>query len=220
MTAFETSIGYSFKDKELLSRALTHSSYANERHSESNERLEFLGDSILGFLTARFLYERFPKLSEGELTRRRALLVCEGSLAKLARELDVGKHLRLGYGERASLGNLRSSILSDAFEAVLAAMYLDGGIDAAHTLLRRILLTDSLDFPAIDDPKTALQERVQREAGHVLVYKLVGETGPDHAKMFTVEAVLDGKTIGHGTDVSKKRAEQNAAREALNAIGN
>ena len=221
MTQLEQRLGYAFKERALLLCALTHKSYAHERApGQSNERMEFLGDSALGFLTARFLYEQYPDLPEGELTRRRALLVCENSLAALARGLELGDHLRLGQGELRSRGQLRDSILSDAFEAVLGAILLDGGIASAEALLRRLLLREELDFSAFEgDAKTALQERVQRKPGRTLLYRVVSEEGPDHAKRYTVEALLDGTPVGRGMGGTKKKAEQDAARAALENQG-
>ena len=215
----ETIIGYKFKHPELLETALTHTSYANESRTpvQHNERLEFLGDSVLGFVTADYLFALHQDLPEGDLTRQRAALVCEQSLYEVAKELDLGKYLKLGKGEDAGGGRTRPSILADATEAVFAAVYLDGGIEAASALIHRVLLdkegthADEL----VQDYKTALQELVQRRTGQVLSYRMVGESGPDHAKTFTVEVLLNGVAVGAGHGHSKKEAEQAAAHAAI-----
>ena len=217
----ETAIGYRFKNITLLQNALTHSSYANERwHNslKSNERLEFLGDSILGMVVAEYLYHTFPERPEGELTRMRADMVCEKSLASVAARIDLGRHLMLGNGEERFGGRSRDSILADAVESVIAASFLDGGMDAA----KRLIHTFILDVPAKkqhnEDYKTALQELVQQKKNQTLAYTLVGESGPDHDKRFDVEVSLNGRVIGVGTGSSKKRAEQMAAKAALEAL--
>ncbi|MBP3521941.1 MAG: ribonuclease III, partial [Oscillospiraceae bacterium] len=198
MENLETKLGYSFRDRKLLENALTHSSYANENKSPmgSNERLEFLGDSVLGMVTADFLFRRHPDLPEGDLTRIRAALVCEDSLAEVADRLDLGAYLRLGKGEAAGGGRERISIRADAVEAILAAVYLDGGLEEARGLISRLILDWEEEKSVHRDYKTALQELVQREAGQVLTYRLVGESGPDHAKKFTVEVDLNGAVVG------------------------
>ena len=218
----EAAIGYRFKNITLLQRALTHSSYANEYWRDSlmsNERLEFLGDSILGMVVAEHLYRTFSDRPEGELTRMRADMVCEASLARIAVRLDLGKHLLLGNGEEQSGGRKRSSILADAVESVIAASFLDGGMAAAESIIRRFVLSDvpagklkNLDY------KTALQELVQQKKSQQLIYRLAGETGPDHAKEFVVEVLLNGKVVGTGNGSSKKRAEQDAARVAMETL--
>ncbi len=215
----ETAIGYEFKDIRLLENALAHSSYANEHFHNSlmsNERLEFLGDSILGMIVADHLYRNFPDRPEGELTRMRADMVCEQSLAVIAHQINLGDFLMLGHGEEQGGGRKRSSILADAVESVIAACYLDGGYDAALRFVRRFVLSD---IPVVRyhnvDYKTALQERVQQRKNQVLSYHLVGEEGPDHEKHFNVEVQLNGVQIGLGSGTSKKRAEQDAARTAL-----
>ena len=210
---------YTFKNPALLRIALTHTSYANESKvaTTHNERLEFLGDSVLGFVTADYLFALHQDLPEGDLTRQRAALVCEQSLYEVAKELDLGKYLKLGKGEDAGGGRTRPSILADATEAVFAAVYLDGGIEAASALIHRVLLdkegthADEL----VQDYKTALQELVQRRTGQVLSYRMVGESGPDHAKTFTVEVLLNGVAVGAGHGHSKKEAEQAAAHAAI-----
>lgn len=220
MENLETKLGYSFRDRKLLENALTHSSYANENKSPmgSNERLEFLGDSVLGMVTADFLFRRHPDLPEGDLTRIRAALVCEDSLAEVADRLDLGAYLRLGKGEAAGGGRERISIRADAVEAILAAVYLDGGLEEARGLISRLILDREEEKSVHRDYKTALQEMVQREAGQVLTYRLVGESGPDHAKKFTVEVDLNGAVVGRGTGHSKKEAEQMAAKAAMEGL--
>ena len=220
METLEARLGYAFRDRSLLENALTHSSYANENHSAkgSNERLEFLGDSVLGMVTADFLYGAHPQLPEGDLTRLRAALVCEESLAEVADRLDLGSYLRLGKGESGGGGRERPSIRADAVEAVLAAVYLDGGLEEARALIRRLILDREEEKAVHRDYKTALQELVQREAGQVLAYRLVGESGPDHAKEFTMEVDLNGAVVGKGTGHSKKEAEQMAAKAAVERL--
>ena len=221
MESLEKKLGYTFRDRSLLSEALNHSSYANEHRSaevSSNERLEFLGDSVLGFVTAEFLFKTYGKLPEGDLTRIRAALVCEQSLYEVAKFLGLGQYLKLGKGEEAGGGRERPSIVADAVEAVLAAVYLDGGIGSARKIIRRFILDREAEKSASRDYKTALQELVQRESGQVLRYQLVGESGPDHAKTFTVQVDLNGRAVGRGEGRSKKEAEQMAARAAIEAL--
>ena len=215
----EIAIGYRFRNISLLQNALAHSSYANERwHNSlmSNERLEFLGDSILGMVVADHLYKTFPDRPEGELTRMRADMVCEHSLALVAEKIGLGGHLLLGKGEEQGGGRGRESILADAVESVIAACYLDGGMEAARSFVERFVL---VNVPVTRlhnaDYKTALQEQVQQKRNQTLLYTLVGESGPDHDKQFQVELSLNGKVIGRGVGSSKKRAEQDAARMAL-----
>ena len=218
----EIAIGYRFKNIMLLQNALTHSSYANEQWHDglkSNERLEFLGDSILGMVVAQHLFRTFPHRLEGDLTRMRADMVCEKALAKIALQLDLGKHLLLGNGEEQNGGRNRSSILADAVESVLAACYLDGGMPAAENFIKKFVLCNvPTDKPANLDYKTALQELVQQKKNQQLSYRLVGESGPDHDKEFTVEVFLNGKVVGEGTGTSKKRAEQAAAKMAMEKL--
>ena len=223
MEELEQKLGYQFRDRALLSEALNHSSYANEHRAlgeQSNERLEFLGDSVLGFVTAEFLFELHRDLPEGDLTRQRAALVCEQSLYEVAKMLDLGKYLKLGKGEDAGGGRTRSSILADATEAVFAAVYLDGGIEAASALIHRVLLDKEGEHAEelMQDYKTALQELVQRKSGQVLSYRMVGESGPDHNKTFTAEVRLNGEGVGTGSGHSKKEAEQAAARAAIRRL--
>ena len=215
----ENAIGYRFRNITLLQNALAHSSYANERwHNSlmSNERLEFLGDSILGMLVADHLYRNFPDRPEGELTRMRADMVCERALAQIAQRIGLGEHLLLGKGEEQGGGRNRDSILADAVESVIAACYLDGGMDAAKQFVQKFVL-DRMSVAPVNnkDYKTALQERVQQKRNQILAYTLVGEAGPDHDKHFEVALTLNGQVIGRGVGSSKKRAEQDAARNAL-----
>lgn len=218
----ETALGYRFHNITLLQNALTHSSYANERWRDSlasNERLEFLGDSILGMITAEHLYRTFPQRPEGELTKIRADLVCEGALARVANYLNLGEYLLLGHGEEQGGGRHRDSILADAVESILAAAYLDGGFEAAADLIHRFILADiPVEHPRNVDYKTKLQELVQQKKNQVIQYELTGESGPDHAKEFRVEVQINGSVVGMGTGSSKKRAEQDAARVAIEKL--
>lgn len=223
MTALEERLGHSFRNRALLETAVTHSSYANENRASGivcNERLEFLGDSVLGVTVADFLYRHFPDMPEGRMTRLRAELVCEQSLHRVALELHLGDYLRLGKGEEHNGGRERASILSDAVEAVIAAMYLDAGMETAAGFIHRCLLDDvrTIETPSFTDYKTALQELVQRQSGQVLSYELVGEEGPDHAKTFRMQVCLNGEPVGLGTGHTKKEAEQTAAASALEAL--
>ena len=226
MHTLEEKLGYVFKNKALLENALQHSSYANEHRSaglRSNERLEFLGDAVLGVVTADCLYRKHPNLPEGDLTRIRAALVCEESLHEVAQSLELGRHLKLGRGEELGGGRERASILADATESVFAAVYLDGGIGAASALIHRLLLDAEKEEVVEErrrDYKTALQELVQRQAGQELSYRMAGEQGPDHAKTFVAEVLLNGTVVGAGSGHSKKEAEQAAARAALEAMEN
>jgi len=218
----EEAIGYRFRNITLLQNALTHSSYANERWHDSlmsNERLEFLGDSILGMVVAEYLYTNFPNRPEGELTRMRADMVCETSLAKAANQVQLGSHLLLGHGEEQGGGRNRPSLLADAMESVIAASYLDGGINAAMGIIQRFILCNVPKTRLANaDYKTALQERVQQKKNQTIAYTLIGESGPDHDKQFSVEVSLNGTVVGQGTGSSKKRAEQNAAHNALETL--
>ena len=215
----EAAIGYRFHNISLLQNALTHSSFANERYHNSlmsNERLEFLGDSVLGMVVADYLYRNFPDRPEGELTRMQADMVCERALAEVANRLALGQHLMLGHGEERFGGRNRDSILADAVESVIAASYIDGGMEAAVGFIRKFILCD---VPAERlrnaDYKTALQELVQQKKNQSLSYVLVGESGPDHDKKFIVEVSLNDEVVGCGSGSSKKRAEQEAARAAI-----
>lgn len=218
----ETAIGYRFKNIQLLQNALTHSSYANERwHNSllSNERLEFLGDSVLGMLVAEYLYRNFPNRPEGELTRMRADMVCEKTLAAAANRIGLGEHLLLGHGEEQGGGRNRASILADAMESIIAACFLDGGLDAALSFVQKFIL---VEVPVTKlhnaDYKTQLQELVQQKKNQVLSYALIGQSGPDHDKQFDVAVSLNGNVVGEGSGSSKKRAEQMAARSAIERL--
>ena len=218
----EKAIGYRFKNITLLQNALAHSSYANERwHNslKSNERLEFLGDSILGMVVAEYLYRNFPDRPEGDLTRMRADMVCERSLAQIAEHIDLGKHLLLGNGEEAGGGRKRDSILADAVESIIAACFLDGGMEPVRAFIDTFVLTDvPVRKLRNADYKTALQELVQQKKNQVLAYALVEESGPDHDKHFVVQVSLNGAAVGTGEGKSKKRAEQAAARDAIEKL--
>ena len=224
MHTLETKLGYVFHRPELLENALYHSSYANEHRGagiSSNERLEFLGDAVLGFVTAEYLYTKHPDMPEGDLTRIRAALVCEESLHEVAQYLGLGEYLRLGRGEELGGGRRRPSILADATESVFAAVYLDGGMDAARDLIHRVLLDCEREEVVEErrrDYKTVLQELVQREPNRTLVYRMAEESGPDHDKTFTFEVLLNGAVVGRGEGHSKKEAEQMAARAALERL--
>ena len=227
----EAKIGYTFKDKTLLTEALTHSSYANEhggiKKHKCNERLEFLGDAVLSSITAEFLFRKYADSPEGDLTRMRAELVCEKALAEYSGKLGIGSVLLLGKGEERGGGRERKSILADAFEALLAAVYLDAGAqDAAKDSIRSYLMPlveARLEVLLAEwhgaDYKTLLQQLVQRSEGELLEYVTVGEKGPDHAKVFTVEARLNSNIIGQGEGATKRAAEQAAAKQALILFG-
>ena len=217
MESLEKKLGYRFQNRELLSEALNHSSYANEHKGGlgSNERLEFLGDSVLGFVSAEYLFRLHADLPEGDLTRMRAALVCEQSLYEVAKMLDLGSYLKLGRGDEAGGGRKRQSIRADAVEAVFAAVYLDGGIEKARELVVRVLLSQAPAAEERKDYKTTLQEVVQRRSGQVLTYHMIAQSGPDHNKKFLFEVRLNERSVGRGEGRSKKEAEQAAARDAL-----
>lgn len=221
MQQLQKKIQYTFRDAELLERALSHSSYVNERQNahQSNERLEFLGDSVLGFITAEYYYSQFKAYPEGDLTKLRAAMVCEKSLCVFARELDLGSYLLLGKGEICTGGRDRPSILADAFEALIAAIYLDGGMEEAKRFVLRFVRKAAGTSGAFHDYKTKLQEVIQKNPEESVEYVHVGESGPDHDKRFTVEVHLNSNVIGRGVGKSKKIAEQEAAREALTLMG-
>ena len=220
MNSLESNLNYTFKNPALLELALTHSSYANEKGSHrNNERLEFLGDSVLGFIAAEYLFTALPGTPEGELTKLRAAAVCEKSLAKFANEIGLSEYILLGKGEMNTGGNRRPSILSDAFESVIAAIYLDGGMDAAKAFVLRFLRTAQTDVAAVTDYKTKLQEIIQQNPDEHLTYVLAAEAGPDHDKTFTVEVYLNSNCIATGEGHSKKKAEQAAAQAALKLMG-
>ncbi len=223
ISRFEQIIGYTFNDKHLIQQALSHSSYANEkkRPNGSNERLEFLGDSVLSIVVSDYLYKHLTSVAEGELTKLRASLVCEKSLHIFAQQIDLGDFLLLGRGEENTGGRERPSILADAFEAVIAAIYLDGGMEAARKHILRFIPED-LEHDAkkaFSDFKTVLQEVVQKNPEEKVEYVLIGEEGPDHNKRFVVEVMLNSQVIGKGKGRSKKEAEQLAAKEALELMG-
>ena len=220
----EKKIEYTFRDKKLLQTALTHSSFANEvkeKRCENNERLEFLGDAVLGIIAADYLYFHNYHVPEGELTRLRAMMVCEKSLYEFAQQLELGRYLRLGRGEENTGGRERSSILADAFEAVVAAVYIDGGLEAARKYVTAFAdrFFSTRISSSVKDYKTALQEIVQKNHGERLEYVLTAENGPDHEKLFIVEVHLNSNIIGEGRGGSKKEAEQMAAKEALSLMG-
>ncbi len=221
MNTFEQIIGYKFKNKTLLQTALTHSSFANEMNGNTdfNERLEFLGDSVLGLVTAEYFYQLHPEMPEGKLTKIRAAMVCEKSLYNFAMSIKLGEFMRLGKGEINTGGRQRPSILADAFESIIAAIYLDSGFEEAKKFVLGFIANAAIEEPAITDYKTALQEIVQKNHGEILEYFMVGESGPDHEKTFIVEVRLNSNCIGTGEGRSKKRAEQAAAREALRLMG-
>lgn len=222
MLELEKNLGYEFKNRNLLLTALTHSSYANENRKEKieyNERLEFLGDSVLGMVVAEHLFKCFPNMPEGQMSRMRAELVCEQSLEKVARQLGLGRCLRLGRGEEQNGGRERKSILADATESVIAAVYLDGGKDAAAEVITRFVLSKiEAGTYVIEDYKTSLQEFVQKKSGQTLKYELTGESGPDHNKTFSAAVFLNGQCAGEGQGRNKKEAEQMAARQALEVL--
>ncbi len=215
-TSFENKIGYSFKNKKLLEVALTHSSYANENRIQAdNERLEFLGDSVLGFVTAEYLFSEFKTQPEGKLTNLRAAVVCEKSLFKFAEKISLGDYILMGKGEEHTGGRNRPSIVSDAFEAVIAAMYLDGGMEAVKPYILGFIKDAVKREVNFKDNKSLLQEEVQKSKGNVLNYEETGETGPDHDKVFNFVVKLNGEVIGNGSGKTKKEAEQAAAGNAL-----
>ncbi len=223
LSILEEKIGYKFKNRKFLEIGVTHSSYANETKEKVtyNERQEFLGDAVLSIIVSDYIFENYTKLPEGELTKLRASLVCEKSLCGFANEIELGSFLRLGHGEELMGGRERPSILADAFEAVLAAIYLDGGIEPAtkHVLRFVVKALEHVENAPFKDYKTALQEIIQRNPEERLTYALVGESGPDHDKRFEVDVMLNSNVIGHGIGKSKKAAEQIAAKEALELMG-
>ena len=213
----ETIIGYKFKNPELLETALTHTSYANESRTpvKHNERLEFLGDSVLQIVSADYLFHAYADRPEGDLTRIRASLVSEGALFQFAQEIDLGEYLRLGRGEERCGGRTRPSVVSDAFEALIAALYLDGGMDVARSFILPFITEGKT---AEEDYKTQLQEVVQQDPSAVLRYEVTGESGPDHAKKFTVCVWRNGEKLAEAPGRSKKAAEQHAAKLALEKL--
>ncbi len=220
---FEKVINYKFKNRDLLFEALSHSSFANEsKHRyRSNERLEFLGDSVLSIVVSDYLFEHFTDIPEGELTKTRATLVCEKALHHFGSQINLGQYIMLGKGEELAGGRERPSIIADAFEAVIAAIYLDGGMEAAKRHILRFMPEDvqAAVAAAYDDYKTILQEIIQKNPEEHVEYRLAAESGPDHNKLFTIHVMLNSNVIGEGTAHSKKSAEQLAAREALRLMG-
>lgn len=223
LKSFEEEIGYTFKNKDLLYEALSHSSYANEykKGRHSNERLEFLGDSVLSIIISEHLFNHFKHLPEGDLTKIRASLVCEKALYEFSKQISLGQYILLGRGEENTGGRTRPSIVSDAFEAVIAAVFLDGGMEAAREYVLGFIPKDLDKSTAnnLQDYKTILQEIIQRNPEEKVEYVLKGQTGPDHDRHFIVEVCLNSNVIGHGEGHSKKQAEQQAAKEALRLMG-
>lgn len=214
----EQKIGYTFRDFSLLERAMMHSSFTNEKNLpkyKCNERLEFLGDAVLELVSSEFLFRESPKMPEGELTKTRASMVCEPSLALCARDIGLGGYLLLGKGEEATGGRLRDSVTSDAMEALIGAVYLDGGFTSAKEFIHKFVLTDLEDKKLFYDSKTILQEMVQAKKAGIITYRLVKEEGPDHNKSFYVEVLIGDRVSGKGLGRTKKAAEQQAAYEAI-----
>ncbi len=226
LKALEQKIGYSFKNSKWLTLALTHSSYANEHKAHGvacNERLEFMGDSVLGFISAEYLYSKFISKPEGELSKLRSSLVCETALDIYANQIELGKYLLLGHGEDLAGGRTRPSILADAFEALIAAIYMDGGIECAKKFVLpfiELAIANNETTHALNrDYKTALQEIAQKNPGEIISYAVVGESGPDHNKCFSVNVYLNSNLLASGEGRSKKEAEQDAAKQALKLMG-
>ena len=214
----EDKIGYKFKNRALLKQAVTHSSFANEQkinRQQNYERLEFLGDAVLELVSSDFLFQTHPSLPEGKLTKMRASMVCEPALAYCAKDINLEKYIQLGKGEEATGGRYRDSIISDVMEAVIGAIYLDGGMECAKKYIHRFVLSDLENKQLFLDSKTNLQEYVQQNLKQDVHYELIEENGPEHDKIFTVEAVLGDKILGKGSGRTKKAAEQQAAYEAL-----
>lgn len=219
----ERRIGYQFQNQKLLRQAITHSSFTNEQkinRQEHYERLEFLGDAVLELISSEFLFARYPEEPEGKLTKMRASMVCEPALAFCARDLELGKFMLLGKGEEGTGGRERESITSDCMEAVIGAIYLDGGMADAKAYIDRFILSDLEDKQLFFDSKTHLQELLQGELKKDFVYEMVSEFGPEHDKVFEVEVVMEGQSIGRGKGRTKKAAEQQAAYEALLLLKN
>lgn len=222
----ENNLDYKFKNIELLRTALTHSSYANEqnmKNTENNERLEFLGDSILSLIVSQYLYNKYPNYPEGELTKIRAKVVCESSLAFAARKIDLGEFLLLGKGEEVTGGRVRDSILADASEALVGAIYMDSGFKVVNDLMLKIFENDIVNAVAkgslFIDYKTELQENLQKRTKAQIEYRISREEGPDHDKIFFIDVMIDNKSVGTGSGRNKKEAEQMAAKEALLILG-
>lgn len=216
--ALQNVIGYHFRDEKLLKQALTHSSYANERKinkCKDYERLEFLGDAILEMVSSEFLFRKFPDMPEGQLTKLRASMVCEPSLAFCARDLELGRYLFLGKGEEATGGRSRASVTSDVMEAITGAIFLDGGLQPAKQFIMDFILNDLEEKQLFYDSKTILQEQIQKTPGKTISYELTGEEGPDHDKIFCVDVLIDGVKAASGKGKNKKSAEQEAAYHVL-----
>ena len=223
ISEFETLIGYKFQNKNYLRQALTHSSYANEMRMNklaNNERLEFLGDAVLELMSSEYIFLNNEQMYEGEMTKFRASMVCEPTLALCARDINLGEYILLGKGEISTGGAKRDSILSDAFEAVIGAIYLDGGFTSAKEFITKFVLDDIDNKKLFFDSKTILQEMIQADYRDPLQYKLIGEEGPDHDKVFTVAAIVEGRELSQGTGKTKKAAEQAAAYQAILKLSN
>lgn len=222
----EAFIGYEFINKDLLTEALTHSSFANEKKIKSNkynERLEFLGDSVLGLIISEYLFRNYPELPEGKLTKIRAKIVCEPSLADCAKSIDLGNYLKLGKGEESTGGRNRTSILADAFEALIGSIYLDGGMENARKFIMKIMrktIEDAICGKIFIDYKTRLQEILQADSTNKITYEIVDEIGPDHNKTFYTQVKNNNRIIGYGNGKNKKESEQNAAKMALKGVLN
>ena len=220
-STLEKELGYTFKNKELLKRALTHTSYAYERKIQSNEKLEFLGDSILEFLSSIYIYDNYKKLKEGEMTKVRAQVVCTESLCKIAKAHNFSDFLLIGKSEQITGGQVKTAILADSVEAVIAAMYLDGGLDVVNNFIIKSL-KDEIEFASNNvgkqDYKTVLQEILQKHGEVKIEYKIVKETGPDHDKIFVSEVIYNGNVLAEGEGKSKKAAEMEAAKIAIEKI--
>ncbi len=218
LRSLEEKIGYSFNDADLLRDAMTHSSFANEHRLNkfvSNERLEFLGDAVLEIVVSEYLYNNYPKMPEGEMSRKRASIVCEPTLAFCSKDIELGSYLLMGKGEELTGGRTRDSIISDAMEALIGALYLDGGFANAKEFIYRFVLNDIESKQLFFDSKTILQEMIQSITKEILSYRLVAEEGPDHNKTFSVEAIVGTRVLGSGTGRSKKLAEQMAAYNGI-----
>lgn len=221
MKEIEEKIGYEFKKEKYLENALTHSSYANECRKNSNERLEFLGDSVLSVIISDYIFKRMGKVNEGDLSKLRASLVCEQALDTVARRIELDKFILLGHGEEMTGGRQRPSIVSDAFEAIIAAIYLDGGLETAREWVLNLMMKDiesAIKGNCVHDYKTRLQEKIQKRKNSVIEYELIKEEGAEHAKTFTMQVKINNEPMGTGVGKNKKEAAQKAAKEALKAL--
>ena len=219
--SIEESIGYTFKNKALIEEALTHTSYANENNTNSNEKLEFLGDSILEFISSKYLYKNYPKFNEGELTKTRATVVCEASLYEVAKKHNITQYIKVGNSERACKGYEKPAILADSIEAIIAAIYFDGGLEEAEKFIIDNLkdaMENASHNVGVKDYKTVLQEKLQENGEVHIEYRIIGEKGPDHDKSFVAEVLLNGKVLASGEGKSKKLAEMQAAKKALEEL--